>query len=199
LKDSQETNAEEAARIGLNYDTLFKARVFADPVSGFTKPELTQLCKQVESFAGKFAERGTRFGFSHVILLLAAEKPDGGRAELQEQTFKNGWSKAELKAAILSRYGRRRQGGRKRRMGAREEDVILRLEMICESWRRLYAELARAKERGDDTVRLVDLPKSVWDGVTVAEGSLNRLHGVVTRYLTRKRREGPGAERETTT
>jgi hypothetical protein len=99
----------EAQRRHINEDTLRKARMFTDPVEGYSRQELNELCRLIREVQSGQDERRAIFGKTHLIRLLSV-RPKRRRAALQKLAIKKGLSSAELEAEIAQRGGR--AGGR---------------------------------------------------------------------------------------
>jgi hypothetical protein len=164
----------EGRRTGLNSDTLRKARSFADPDSGYTATEVAELCKDAREHFHNFTDRGATFGRTHVIRLLRAPKAGGHRARLQRSMFERGWSTAELEDAIRQQFGRRRLGGRRRRIGAGGQGGLTQLEGLCESWLRFHQEMSR-RHQDNERPSLLDLPPSIRIKLTRATAAVRRV------------------------
>jgi hypothetical protein len=172
---------DEAGLAGLHPDTLRKARVFADPVTGYTPAELDELCRAVQASWTNFTDRGARFGRTHVLRLLGV-KAGRRRATVQRAMFACGWSTAELEAAI-ARRPRRGAGGRRPRVGKDRRGLLARLDVLCGSWQRLADELARreaARER-PSRANLTGEVEERFDRVTRAVGELQAAVGSLIR------------------
>jgi hypothetical protein len=120
--------------LGINHDTLRKARVFADEEKGYSKREMEELLQLIREHAEDADNEGSIFGRSHLLRLLSVPKSD--RGELQELVVTQGWSNARLDAEIAHRYGRRKSGGRKRDISDEGPVFLAQLEVMCESWLR---------------------------------------------------------------
>jgi hypothetical protein len=110
--------------------------------------------------------------------LLSVPKEGGERDEVQAELFAGGWSTAELDGEILGRYGRRRRGGRRKRVGGGDE-LLGQLEAFCQSWRRWYA-LIDPDDADAGESPIDELPDDVRDAVTRAARAIARLHEAVT-------------------
>jgi hypothetical protein len=180
----QGTVATEAEKHGLNPDTVRKARQFADPRSGYTAAEVNALCRTIRDVQAD--QDGAVFGRTHLIRLLSVPKEE--REKVQQSAIEGGWSTAELEAHIATRFGSRRDGGRKRRVPADVLGVLAQLERMCEGWRR-WAEAVASDDdahqrRGRKRVELpADLPASV----AAATKAIADLHEAVNRELQTRR------------
>lgn len=120
-----------AAQVGLDVDTFGKARQLADPEKGYTREEL-------EDFLRQCRRAGYAVGHSFLILLLRAPKKD--RPWFQRRMLKERWCFTRLESELLRRYGRRRQGGRARRLPEDVGGLLVMIEGMCEKWRRWHWE-----------------------------------------------------------
>ncbi|MBI3411316.1 MAG: hypothetical protein HY040_23525 [Planctomycetes bacterium] len=164
-----------AAQVGLNAENYRKARQLADPEMGYTREELDDFLNQC---------RRARYavGRSFLIVLLRAPKKD--RPWFQRRMFEDRWSIVRLKREVLRRYGRRRQGGRARRLPEDVDGLMVMIEGICEEWRRWHWEATEGrKSRARRTVGLEDLPEDVKSAVASATRSMRRLQETVAERL----------------
>jgi hypothetical protein len=181
----QGTVTVEAEKHGLNPDTVRKARQFADPVSGYTGAEVNALCRSIREVQEE--QEGAVFGHTHLIRLLSVPKKQRGK--VQTAAIENGWSTAELEAHIATRFGSRRDGGRKRRVPSDLPGVLVQLEGLCEGWRR-WAE-AVIPDDGDAPQRQVrkrvELPAGLLTSVLAATKAIADLHDEVNGELQTRR------------
>lgn len=181
------TVAVEAGKHGLNPDTVRKARQFADPVSGYTAAEVNALCRSIRDT--QEGQDGPVFGRTHLIRLLSVPKKQ--RAMVQASAIENGWSTAELEAHIATRFGSRRDGGRRRRVPSDVSGVLVQLDGLCEGWRR-WAEAVVGDEHSDQKRRVlkrVELPTGLLESVLTATAAITHLHDKVNRELQTRRPE----------
>jgi hypothetical protein len=180
---NQQVIDTEAQRWNENPDTIRKARQFADPVEGYTREELKELCDLIKRVQPEQDERKAIFRRTHVIRLLSV-RPKRRRRALQREAILGGWSTAELEGEIAKRFGTRRHGGRRRRIPPDRDDLLVQLEGMCEGWRRWQAELSREVEEGEEGhASLADLPDTVRKQVKEAGRVLWRLHQAVVEAL----------------
>ena len=98
-------------RLGVHSETVRQARQFADPESGYTQAEVEELCRAIRDIQSE-SEAGGVFSKTHVVRILTI--PKATRAKFQMEAIRGGWSTNRLESEISSRFGSRRQGGRKR-------------------------------------------------------------------------------------
>ena len=173
----------EARKRGVNPDTVRKARQFADPVTGYSREELVKLCLVLREVQTTQDRSKASFTRSHIVRLLSVQKRE--RAELQNEAILNGWSTAELDSQIATRYGIRRDGGRRRRIPADETGRLANLEQMCESWRR-WVDLAtvntqRSIRKTSRTART--FPAKVRRLIGHASDAIERLQNALTEEL----------------
>lgn len=181
----QGTVTVEAEKHHLNPDTVRKARQFADPVSGYTAAEVNALCRSIREVQEE--QDGAIFGRTHLIRLLSVPKKQ--RAKVQAAAIENGWSTAELEAHIASRFGSRRDGGRKRRVPSDLPGVLVQLEGLCEGWRR-WAEVVVGDESDQQQRKgrkRVELPTELFQLVLAATKAIADLHDEVNGELQTRR------------
>lgn len=177
----QDTVGAEAKKYNLNPDTIRKARQFADPVRGYTESEVKELCSLIRTLQTN--QRGAIFGRTHLIRLLSVPKQKRGK--VQKLAIECRWSMAELESLIASRFGSRRDGGRKRRVPSEVIGVLVQIEGLCESWHR-WAEIvtppeSNIKQRG--TRDGVELPGKLSELVHATTVAMTTLHRAVTDEL----------------
>lgn len=173
----------EAERIGINPDTLRKARQFADPEQGYTRSELADLCRELRRIPGD--EREAAIARSHVIRLLTVKNKRQRRA-LQRRAIAAGWSLGQLDAAIAAHFGTRRAGGRRAYVPTDLDHALGRMERMCERWRRWYRELQAGDEPRSEHVTLSDMSPKIQSLLkTDVMPGLARLQAAVARELRR--------------
>ncbi|MFO0804471.1 MAG: hypothetical protein U0791_15270 [Gemmataceae bacterium] len=181
----QGTVTVEAVKHGLNPDTVRKARQFADPVNGYTVAEVNALCRSIREVQEE--QDGPVFGRTHLIRLLSV--PKNQRQKVQTAAIENGWSTADLEAHIATRFGSRRDGGRKRRVPSDLPGVLVQLEGLCEGWRR-WAEVVVGDESDDQERQVrkrVELPADLLASVLAATKAIADLHDEVNHELQTRR------------
>jgi hypothetical protein len=184
----QGTVDAEAQKLGINPDTVRKARQFADPAVGYAPAEVTDLCRLIAAVQPGQADELSVFGRTHLIRLLSVKKQF--RAGLQEAAVRGGWSTSAFEALIASRYGSRRDGGRKRRLPTDALGLLTQVERLCEGWRRWVALVTPAPEQQDKkttTPSLVDLPPRVRRLIRDADAAMAKLHEAATDDLKARR------------
>lgn len=174
----------EAADRGTSPENLRKARQFAE---SYSRRELQELCKYCRAKQSKMDPTLPVFSRTHVIRLVSVPVKRE-RLQLQYQTIGNAWSTAQLDAEIAKRFGRRRQGGRRRRVPLGKTDLLTQLDGVCESWRRLYNRISQpAVEEGDKHASLDALTPGIRRQVIKASREVLRLQEAVTTALAQTR------------
>jgi hypothetical protein len=128
------TVQKQADALGWNITRLRKARQFARAKSGYSQARLEELCDLLEHY-------GPIFGTAHIGLLVTVSWPE--REEIQRECIEGNWSVLDLKTALKARRDSRSAGGRHRKVAP--DDVLVRLEDVTTTWRRLRAALRRCK------------------------------------------------------
>ena len=179
--------------LGLNRETLAKARTFAAPErGGFSDEEFEELCDDC-------CQGGFALSQSHAIRLLRVpEKKE--RRKLQLLAIKHRWTKSMLEDAILARKSRRSRGGRRLRIPGSRVQLLLQIEGLCESWARWHgaitnvdkkrpkrhgrpAELPQDKKSPKRRVRLAELPQEVQECIEKIRGDVEELQNTVHEAL----------------
>jgi hypothetical protein len=179
---------DEAGEREINPDLLRKLRQFADPEAGYDRGELAELCRLC-------LEHGRAWGLKHLVLIVRVPKAGGRRAALQRQAIRGGWATSQLKDEILSRFGRRRSGGRKPAVRSDVRGVLGQIEAICLRWTRLHAELTADGQPRAAHPHLRDLPRAVRRKFGDATESVRQLHLAVAREQVRRRLASAGRKR----
>ena len=125
---------------------------------------------------------------SHVGILVTISWADG-RAALQQRCIEGNWSKAELELEVQRLLGPRRQGGRRRRVGADRDRALVQLGRMADTWLRWCA--AAAGDEGDGPGVLGALPKAVRDRVRKIRAAMRDLQQSVAGELAAARAGGP--------
>jgi hypothetical protein len=171
-----EINAQ-AKKLGWNPDKLRSARQFADPENGYSGERLDELFRLLR-------EHRPVFGVSHAGRLASVPMPL--REEIQRECVEGNWSVAELGKAIKKRLGRRRHGGRRRRVSREAADVLVQLEEMTDTWRRWFR---RAADGEDDRPILDGLPARVREKVREVDAAMSGLRDAVTARLEALRKK----------
>jgi len=182
---NQRTIDAAAKEHGLNADIIRKARQFADPVAGYTREEVNELCRSIVEVQSDQADTNSVFGRTHLIRLLSVKKDN--RRSLQETAIREGWSTGELEAHIAAKYGIRRDGGRKRHIPGDLLGILAQLEQRCESWRRWHSQVTpdAGQEKARIQKRTLDVfPSQVHRLVNDAAAAMAKLHQAVTDELS---------------
>jgi hypothetical protein len=180
---SQHVVEAEAERHDTNEDYVRKARQFADPVEGYSRQELDELCRHIKCVQPGQDDREAIFGTTHLLRLLTV-RPKRRRAALQRRAIEGGWSVSELKLEIARSFGTRRDGGRRRRIPSDRTAFLAQLERMAEEWRRWQAELSREPGAGEaGHVLLEELPQEVRRRIAAASAAVWRLQQAVVAEL----------------
>jgi hypothetical protein len=131
------------------------------------------------------------FGTAHIGLLVTVAWASG-RDALQRECIEHNWSKNELLAVIKLRFGSRRQGGRRRRLGTDEAGLLVQLADMAETWRRWHNCASAAGEQGGEAA-LDRLPEAVRKEVRTVAKAIVKLRDVVDGELARLRDGGSTA------
>ncbi|MDB5340534.1 MAG: hypothetical protein JWN70_6153 [Planctomycetaceae bacterium] len=147
--------ASHAKKVGLNEDTMRKARVFANPVLGYGQEELNGLIDQLETHV--YSDNGWQFGRTHIVRLISIKDREG-RKTLQDEVIDRELTCSELERLIRQRYGARKRAGRRRYLPRRRGELLSEIDHECDRWSRWWQTLKRIDE---DTSRFDQLPKGV--------------------------------------
>jgi hypothetical protein len=183
-----ETMEEE---LGINQDTLRKARIVADEEKGYSRTALEKLCRLIREH--QVSGEGAIFGPTHLNRLLRVPKRD--RDAFQAMAVKKRWSIDRLEAEIARRYGRRRAGGRKRRVAVDATLFLTQLDSMCVSWLRWREIVFPSPQKADDRAtpdrqeqvrarkRLNSLPSDLVQLIAESCKAVERLHARVRAEL----------------
>jgi len=133
--------------VRINKNLLRTARQFANPVSGYSRDELAELCNFIEQEQPSQPSSFAIFGRTHVIRLLSAPSKVR-RLALQKEAIEGGWSTSRLETEVTVRYGTRQVGGRKAKIPDDDVGVLGQIEGFCERWRRWYC-LVSVRDESD--------------------------------------------------
>jgi hypothetical protein len=159
---------EQADKLGWNPTRLRKARQFAHNSEGYSRDRLAELCNLIR-------DHRPVFGVSHVGLLVTVPWPQ--RERIQKECVEGNWSTAELQAEIKRQYGARRQGGRRRRVSAKPEHILIQLDQMADTWRRWHMVVAKVNEAGQSA--LDPLPGEIRDRIKSTAKALTKLQEAV--------------------
>lgn len=161
---------QEAAKVSLHPEMLRKARVLADPEAGYTRSELSDLCRLIQKHG---FWRGRPFGPSHLIRFLTI--PRKQRVAFQREAIQGRWSRKHLDAEIRLKFGKRRKDvGRKPKSLASPEEVYYELLRLSEKWLRVCQGL-RGEETSNTGQIRKDLRPSVREEIEKIERVVERL------------------------
>jgi hypothetical protein len=169
-------NKEEAAELGMNPDTLGKARQFADPDEGYTPKELSALCRLIKQVQSGQKAGTSVFTVRHVICLLSVW-PKSRREATQRKAIKKGWTTDKLEREVRSQ-GKRSKGGRPPRVARNMADFLSDLARTGDDWCRWRDRLDEVPKQagghvvwGDLSAELqskIDALRAAWQGVQTA-------------------------------
>ncbi len=175
----------EALRQKTNEDRLRKARAFADRVAGYSRNELSELCRLIREVQPDQDDRLGIFGPALIMRLLSVPKND--RRALQKQAVEGGWTFSRLDREIARRYGPRREGGRRPRILGDMAGFLAQVESMCLQWFRWREELSREPQKDEERhVMFADLSPTLKDKITTALVGIKGLHGAVAKALKQK-------------
>jgi hypothetical protein len=97
--------AQLAEQYKINRDKAQKLRAMANPEIGYTKREL-------QAWFKAFRKHGHALSISHFVRLISVPKGKT-RDELTREALEKKWSGHRLQKEVLTRQGRRQEGGRK--------------------------------------------------------------------------------------
>ena len=161
-----------------NEDYVWKMSKFADPKTGFTLVELGRLCRWA-------TDNGRIVGFSLAMKLLTfADKAE--RMKFAEKVLAEGMSLDEVNTYLVRRFGRRQHGGRRPRMLASVDDMLVGIEGKCLGWSKLYDwlhEPSDAAPPGRLSIHWDDLSADLQEGLTGIVRAAARLQGVAAAHL----------------
>lgn len=133
----QEVLVSEAARFGLNRDTMQKAWRAAKE---YSKKDIKAICSEIR-------DCNARFGLSHFMRALAIENRDE-RDRMIQKAIAFGWGVTELERAIQVVNGPREYVGRKPKIPGGEKGLLADLFALTTRWER-WCEAARIRIPSD--------------------------------------------------
>ncbi len=172
--------AAAAEKIGVNEDTLRKARVFANPEVGYTRVELNELIDQLKSHT--YSGKRWRFGRTHMIRLISV-RDRAGRKSLQDEVIDRELTCSQLDRVIRQRYGSRKRAGRHRFLPRERAELLSEIDHECDSWHRWWQTLTRIEE---GTTRLAQLPKAVQTKLRETAAGIEKLQKSAQRAAARQ-------------
>jgi hypothetical protein len=161
---------KRCGRLGPSWNPtkLRKARQFADQYSQKDLRSLIRLLRQHHPV----------FGISHVGILLTVPAARL-RTKLQRWCIEGRRSAAELEAEIRKRLGVRRQGGRRRAVSPEVDQVLVQIDMTCDTWRRWHRVIDPEQPPEGKPCILEQLPPKVQDGIRLVNRATKRLAAAV--------------------
>jgi hypothetical protein len=167
----------EAERLGWNPTKLRDARMFAHPVEGYSRERLDELFQLLR-------EHRPVFGVTHAAHL--ASVPLARREEIQRRCIESNWSRSKLKAEIKRLLGRRKQGGRRRKVSSDPGEVLVQLDVMADTWQRWFRQVADEEEARPILNRL---PSKVREQVHEVDAAMSGLREAVAARLAALRRK----------
>lgn len=161
--------AAAAKVIGINQDTLRKARVFANSEVGYSRVDFDELIRRLK--AHEYSENGWFFGQTHIIRLISV-KDHAERKVLQDDVIDGEWSCAQLDDVIRQRYGNRKQAGRRRRVPRERSALLSQVAHECDRWNRWWRSLNRLD---GESSPLQQLPNAVQSKLSEAIAAIEKL------------------------
>jgi hypothetical protein len=191
-KDTYDKGTVDAAakKHNVNSDTVRKARQFADPANGYDQAELKELCELIRTIQDKQDDKWPVFGHTHIIRMQSVPKKD--RPDLQRKAIIEAWSCKRLEDEIATRYGSRRDGGRKRRVPQDANGLLTQIEGMCETWER-WLKTVEPPENNEPNPNSKTVPNALLTSlsantraqVRAAGRAINALHTTVIKDLQR--------------
>jgi hypothetical protein len=162
----------EAQELGMNEDTLRKARQFADLYPDDDLGELISLCRQHE------------FALTTTYIIQFVRVPvKHERCRLQEKVIAKHWKTTKLRRAITSRYGPRRAGGRRPAIPDDKTGLLSQIEAMCDSWLRWHFALKAEPDGNGKKAAAALLPTALLKKVDGTVAQLRKLQRAVGRQL----------------
>ena len=165
--------AKEAEKRGTNADYLWKQFALTNPATGLSPEELDQICKCA-------IDNRRIVGVALMAKLLSVSRQH--RMRFATMVLREGWSLSEVDAELICRRGRRRQGGRRPRLLASVDDLLVGVQGRCLAWSRLYRYLD-AGQPGGRQIHWDDVPGDVQEGLRGVMRAIRRLQEVVAAHL----------------
>lgn len=165
----------EAAKVGMNEDTLRKARQFAELYSDDDLAELAALCRQ----------HACVLGTSFIILLVRVPDREQ-RRRLQRKVTSKHWTASRLEQAITSRYGPRRAGGRRPAIPRDAAELLAQVESMCDAWVRWHSALTDEPHDNRKKPASALLPSKLLKQLNGAVEQLREIQGAAGRQLRLK-------------
>lgn len=166
--------ANLADDLGINEDTLRKARAFADKLDGYSRQDLRELIKYLKTH--QYRNPKWKFGRTHIIRLISVPKVQGQRDRLQGQVIDNEWTCSQLDNEIRRLYPARKSGGRHRRVPTDPDGLLTQVEHECDRWKR-WCNSLRRESKGK--IPADELPAEVQTKLGQIEKLVEKLHNAV--------------------
>lgn len=170
---------------GLKPSLARLARRFADPTNGYAPEELDQLLHAIRTQDVQGDE--SAFSQTHLVRLLTVRKSQ--RTALQDTILREKWSIRRLDNEIRMKLGVRRNAGRKKNLPTTTDGLLVYLEELCESWRRLDRRLQERTGYGGSRLdKLGSMTPLVAQRFREISPTLHHLHEAVVGELQNRRR-----------
>ena len=163
-----------------NDDSARKVRQFVDPKQGYSNKDLKRLI-------GLCRKHERALGFTFVVKLLSVSKEHGVRRDLESELIENGWSMQRFKQELLSRFGRRRRGGKRRHVPSDVAGMLSQLDQMSLSWLK-WTQRAFEKDAGEKSL-IYSLPQDIRESVTRVEGELRELQALIEKRRRKRVRK----------
>jgi len=167
---------EQALPLAWSGTKLRKARRFATQYP--RKEDLDELCRLVR-------EHKAIFGIAHVGVLVTA--PDAKvRDAVLLWCLKGNHSKADFEQEVQKRVGKRRKGGRRRRIDKDPGRLLIQVEETANTWLRWYELVKGDEEQPEANSFLSRLSADVQKGIRSVAGAMRKLHETAEKQLDAK-------------
>lgn len=166
---------EQALRLGWTGTKLRKARRFATQYPG---RELDELCRLVR-------EHRAIFRTAHVGVLVTAPETKVRDAVLL-WCLNGNHSKADFEQEVQKRVGKRRKGGRRRRIDKDPGRLLIQVEETANTWLRWYELVKGDEEQPEADSFLSRLSTEVQTRIRSVAGAMKRLHETAEKELEAK-------------
>ena len=146
---------------------------FANPKIGYSESELDTLLRMCR-------DSNFPIGYSLVIRLLAVPKQD--RVSVQKRVIQQRMKRRDLDNYISSKYGARRQGGRKPKKYKSTDEALAGLRSMCLAWINTAESLTSI-----DAVQRRIIPRALLKDYQLLTEQMNKFYKRVNRAQKRLR------------